>query len=125
VTVAGPATIDVAGKAQFAATVLDASGTPMTGIALTWSTDAVGVATVDPSGMVTGTGAGTTTVHATAGTIVGSAPLQVLPALRFCRPDNQLDPWCRLTDGVTDQTFPPSRGIESSGPTVTQAWATR
>ena len=47
---------------------------------VTWSSSAISVATIENAGLAFSTGAGTTTISATSGTIVGSTNLTVTPA---------------------------------------------
>lgn len=62
---------------RLTALVLDQDGRAMAGVGVTWASDDEAVATVDPSGAITATGNGSTTVHATTGTISGSASITV------------------------------------------------
>ena len=55
----------VAQTGQLTATPRDAGGTPLTGRAVVWSTNAPGVATVNGSGLVTAQGPGSATITAT------------------------------------------------------------
>ncbi len=55
-------TINVGGTTQLSAVAKDASGNVLTGRPITWSTGNASVATVSASGLVTGVGAGTTTI---------------------------------------------------------------
>lgn len=59
------------------AATLDASGNPLSGRAVAWSTSAAAVATVSTSGVVTAVGAGTATVTATSEGRTGSAAITV------------------------------------------------
>lgn len=59
------------------ASVLDQNGSPMSS-AVTWSTDNGAVAGVTTAGVVSATGSGSTTVHATAGSAQGSATVNVV-----------------------------------------------
>lgn len=63
---------------EFTATVLDAAGSPMSGVAVTWTSTLPSVATVDVStGVVTAVATGTTFIQATAGSVIGSITLTV------------------------------------------------
>lgn len=62
---------------QLTATVKDQNGSTMTGVTISWSTDAAGVATVNTSGLVTSVGNGSATIKATAGTAMGTATVDV------------------------------------------------
>ncbi len=58
------ATIPTGGTRELTATPQDASGAPLTGRQVTWSTNNPGVATVSPEGVVTGVSAGTARITA-------------------------------------------------------------
>ena len=72
------ATINVGETQQFAATMYDLHGNVVTGPTVTWSTSDQAVATVDQTGLATGTGAGSATIGASAAGVDGSALLTVL-----------------------------------------------
>ncbi|PYP65872.1 MAG: hypothetical protein DMD26_09670 [Gemmatimonadetes bacterium] len=85
-----PSTIATTATQQFVAAASDAAGTPVTGAALTWTSDATGVATVDANGLATPKAVGDATITATAANgVFGSAVLHVqqptteLPHTRF------------------------------------------
>lgn len=61
---------------QLSATPLTATGAVTTGT-VTWSSGAGGIASVSPSGLVTGVAAGTATISATAGGKAGTATITV------------------------------------------------
>ena len=63
--------------ARIAATVLDQNGQVMTGVLVTYSSSASGVATVDGSGLVMAVGNGTAVVTATSGEASGTATVTV------------------------------------------------
>jgi len=109
-TVTGPATLDVGGRAQYTAHLTDENGAPVSGATITWTTDNLAVASVDETGIVTGFAGGSATVRASAAGLAGSASFHVVPAITFCKPDTQLDSWCRLTDSPTGQMFPSVSG---------------
>ena len=83
-----PASVQLGATVQLTATPRDASGNPLSGRQITWSTNAPSVATVNGSGLVTGMGAGSATVTATsegksgtsAVTVTASGGSQVLLA---------------------------------------------
>lgn len=77
-----PATTDVIiGRTKaLAATPKDANGAALSGRALTWTTSAGGVATVDASGVVTGVAAGTATISVAAEGKTSTAAVTVKPA---------------------------------------------
>ena len=62
---------------QLSAQVLDQYGQVMAGAAVSWSSSAASVATVDGSGLVTGAGNGAATITATAGSASGTAAVTV------------------------------------------------
>ena len=110
VTVTGPATLDVGGRAQYTAHLTDQNGAVVSGATITWTTDDLGVASVDENGVVTGFAGGSATVRASAAGVTGTASFHVVPAITFCKPDTQLDSWCRLTDAPNTQDFPSVSG---------------
>jgi len=65
------------GVVQLAATLRDSSGAELAGRVVTWSSDAPGIAAVDPSGTVTGIVAGSATITATREGVSGSAAVTV------------------------------------------------
>ncbi len=75
-----PATaeVNVGGTQQFTATLIDLHGDTVTGPAVTWSSSAAAVATVDGSGLATGVAPGTATITASIGYVSGSATLTVV-----------------------------------------------
>ena len=62
---------------QFTATLMDAAGNVLTGRTVTWASSALGVATVNGSGLVTGLVVGTATITATSEGKNGSAAVTV------------------------------------------------
>jgi len=80
VSVTPPApSIPVGGNVQLTATPKDASGNPLSGRTITWQSGALGIATVDGSGLVHGVAAGSATVTATSEGKSGSATVSVTP----------------------------------------------
>jgi len=75
-----PAAVRIGGTVALTATARDANGNPVPGVAIAWSSETPGVATVDPGGIVTGVANGTATVLASTGGITGAAVVQVSPA---------------------------------------------
>lgn len=61
------------------ATVHDGGGTPITDATVAWTSSALSVATVSPSGTVTAVAAGSTTITATAAAAAGTATVTVAP----------------------------------------------
>ncbi|MHB1297851.1 MAG: Ig-like domain-containing protein [Gemmatimonadaceae bacterium] len=74
------ASIRVGETPLFSATVRDASGSVLTGRSISWSSTNAAVATISPTGVVTGIAVGTTTIRATSGGVTGSATLTVSAA---------------------------------------------
>ena len=72
-------TLQVGSSVQLTATPLDASGNPVSGVSVSWSSSATSVATVDDSGKVTGVAQGTATISATAAGQTGKATVMVIP----------------------------------------------
>lgn len=71
-------TLDAIGAtAQLTATVKDQNGNPISGAVPTWTSDNASVATVSMSGLVTAVAAGSTTVHAAAGSAKADASVSV------------------------------------------------
>lgn len=74
-------TLDEGVGLQLTATVLDQFGSPVVNPpAISWSSDAAGVAAVSASGMVTGVAAGQTNVRASAGGLAAAAQVTVVAA---------------------------------------------
>jgi hypothetical protein len=79
VTVTPPsANLSIAGTVQLAAAIQDSKGNPTIGV-VAWATRNPGVATVDANGLVTGTGAGTTSISAVFQGVTGTATIIVTP----------------------------------------------
>ena len=79
VTVApASASLSVAGTRQLAAAIKDTKGNPVSGV-VAWATLDPGVATVDTTGLVTATGAGSTTISAVFHGVTGIATITVGP----------------------------------------------
>jgi beta propeller repeat protein len=100
----------VGGRAQYTALLTDENGAVVSGAAITWTTDNLVVASVDENGIVTGFAGGSATVTASAAGVTGTASFHVVPAIIFCKPDGQLDSWCRLTGGPNGQISPSVSG---------------
>jgi uncharacterized protein YjdB len=71
------ATVQVGKTQQLTATLKDASGNPLTGRTITWSSSNMAVATVSSSGLVTGVKAGAATITATSEGKSGTASITV------------------------------------------------
>jgi Bacterial Ig-like domain (group 2) len=79
VTVTPPSpSLSVNGTAQLTATIKDSDGNPIAGV-VSWATHDPGVAIVDATGLVTATGAGTTTISAVFQGIAGNTSVTVTP----------------------------------------------
>jgi hypothetical protein len=79
VTVTPPASsLAVNGTVQLAATIKDSNNNPVVGV-VSWATKHPGVAIVDGTGLVTATGAGTTTITAVYQGVAGTATITVTP----------------------------------------------
>ncbi len=74
------ATVEVGATLQLAATPKDATGIPLTGCTVTWSSDNSGIASVSASGLVSGVSTGGATISATSGAISGSSGVTVTPS---------------------------------------------
>jgi hypothetical protein len=77
---ASRASMPVGDTARFSAVALAASGAPLTGRPIVWSSSADGIATVSASGLVTAIASGAATISATSEGKAGSASLTV-PAI--------------------------------------------
>jgi hypothetical protein len=73
------ATTMVSQTVQLTATVVDSTGTPTAGPAVTWAASDTTVATVSASGLVTGVAVGGVTITATSGSLTGVAAVTVTP----------------------------------------------
>jgi uncharacterized protein YjdB len=71
---------------QLSATARDASGNPLTGRAITWSSSDPAVARVDETGLVSGLAAGTAVISATSEGRIGTADVRIRPV-----PINSID----------------------------------
>ena len=72
-----PASLSVGGTAQLSATLTDLAGNVLTGRSISWNSNAPGVATVSPSGLVSGVAAGNATITATSEGTDGTAAIIV------------------------------------------------
>ena len=72
------AELDVGETVQLAAVVRDQNSSVMAGATVTWTSSASSVATVDPSGLVTGVAEGTATITASVGDVQGTAEITVV-----------------------------------------------
>ena len=71
------ASLVVQGTVQLTSTLLDAQGKVIEGRTITWASNNPAAATVDPSGLVTGVGAGSALVSATSEGVSGTAAITV------------------------------------------------
>ncbi len=74
------ASITAVDSVQLTATPRDASNNPLTGRSVTWMSDALSVATVDPDGLVHAVAEGSATITATSESVDGTASVTVTPA---------------------------------------------
>lgn len=93
------------GKTQtFSAQALTATGTPVSGRTVQWSSDKQSVATVDGAGVVTAAGAGTAKITATVDGISASVPVRVperpVLTLAFAQDSLILDRWADTAKAV-------------------------
>jgi hypothetical protein len=72
-----PVTVEAGATVQLTAVLEDSAGNELTGRAVSWSSDAGSVATVDGSGLVTGVSAGSAAISATSEGRTGSTALTV------------------------------------------------
>jgi len=75
-----PASVPIGQTVQLTATVKDANGLIVTDRAVTWTSASPAIATVSPTGLVTGVTLGTLTISAKAETKTGTASVTVTPA---------------------------------------------
>lgn len=75
----GSTTIAAGRNVQLVARVVDAAGTPLTGRAITWTTDQPSIATVDNGGLVTGISTGRATITASVDGKSATASIDVTP----------------------------------------------
>ena len=122
-----PETVDLAAlgdTVRLAAEVRDRNGNPMPEAAVTWSSSAAAVATVDATGLLTAAGNGTATVTASAGPAAGSAAVAVrqAPATISLVPDSLVfeaaGDTATVTAAVADANGHPVEGVQV-------AWASR
>jgi len=76
------ASVQVGATTPLSATVKDQNGNTMTGQTVTWSSDKTGIATVNPSGVVSGVAAGSATITASTSGKSGTATITVTAAPR-------------------------------------------
>src|SRR5438552_3831122 len=108
---------------QLTATLRDSAGNPLSGRAITWGSDAPGVATVDGTGLVGTAGVGTATITATSEGKSGTASVTVtlVPVATVSVTPDSLDLIVGQTGPLT-ATLRDSAGNVLSGRAVT--WAT-
>ncbi len=75
----GANTLTVGDTTSYAAKARDKNGALVNGATFAWSSSAPGIASVSPSGVVTGLAAGVATIAATSGGFSGSAVITVIP----------------------------------------------
>jgi Bacterial Ig-like domain (group 2) len=106
VTLSPPArAILVGGSQQLTATVLDATGQPIAGRHLDWTTSDATMATVDPAGLVVGVGVGTATITASIEAKAGAATIMIVPATTILSDIREPDAFmnlCPTSDSMYD-----------------------
>ena len=95
--VPGTANIGAGLAGQLSAVTLSAGGDTLTGRPITWATSDPGVATVSPTGLVTGVASGPVTISATAEGITGNAAITIGLSLAFPAADGGYSHTCSLT----------------------------
>lgn len=118
---AASAEIDIGEKYPFVALAKDSKGQTVSRAVFSWHSSNSAVATIDPDGMATGTGAGETTITASVGTVEASASLTVR------RPANALptaDFTADRTSGTAPLTvrFDGSKSSDPDGPIASYSW---
>jgi Big-like domain-containing protein/calcineurin-like phosphoesterase family protein len=125
------ASVQVGATVQLTATLRDAQGNVLTGRTVTWSSDATSVATVSPSGLVTGKAAGSATITATSesksgGSAItataapppsGSAVLVGAGDIASCSSSGD-EATATLLDGISGTVFTAGDNAYSSGTTT-------
>jgi hypothetical protein len=81
VSISGGTSVLVDGTLQLTAAVADAQGTPIRDSTITWQVDDSTVATISPSGLLTGLSVGGVTVTASTGSVSGTSSVMVVTAL--------------------------------------------
>ncbi|HEX8209066.1 MAG TPA: Ig-like domain-containing protein, partial [Longimicrobium sp.] len=95
------ASILVGDTVRYRATAVDSSGAPVTNAQFTWRTGSAAVATVDATGLVRGTGMGTTTVFAASGGVEASATVTVRATFTATALDAGAFHTCAINQGAT------------------------
>ena len=121
------ATIAVNATVQLTATPKDAGGNPLSGRAITWTTNNSGVATVSTSGLVSGKAAGAATITATSegksgtaaitvtsGTTGGSVVFVGAGDISDCGNNND-EATAQLLDGIAGTVYTLGDNVYSSG----------
>ena len=111
------AAITVDGTVHLQAATLDASGNPLTGRTVTWSSSDDGVATVDNTGLVTGVTVGAVTITATSEGKSGTAGVAV--ASQVAATITVAPPSVSITVGQTSQLTPTVK--DASGAVISGA----
>ncbi|HKC47569.1 MAG TPA: Ig-like domain-containing protein [Gemmatimonadales bacterium] len=126
------ASVTAGGTVQLQASVTDASGAPLSGRKVTWSSSAGAIATVNGSGLVTGVASGSATITATcegrtasaAITVTGSGPPPPPPPTGGCPGAWPSGVYPRMPLS-TGQAFYVSPGGSDANPgTIDQPWQT-
>jgi alpha-tubulin suppressor-like RCC1 family protein len=93
----GAANIGMGLAGQLSAVTLSAGGDTLTGRAVTWSSSDDGIATVTPTGLVSGVASGPVTISATSEGITGSSSVTIGISLAFPATDGGFSHTCSLT----------------------------
>ena len=104
---------------QLEARVGDRNGGEMTGVAVTWSSSAPSVATVDVSGLVSAAGRGVATITATAGNVAGMSKVMVADpdraALEALYSATDGPNWVNNENWLTDAPLAEWYGVRADG----------
>ena len=104
---------------QLEARVGDRNGGEMTGVAVTWSSSAPSVATVDVSGLVSAAGRGVATITATAGNVAGMSKVTVADpdraALEALYSATDGPNWVNNENWLTDAPLAEWYGVRADG----------
>ena len=121
------ASVDAGSTVQLTATPKDASGAPLPGRAVTWSSDAMAFATVNGSGLVTGVAAGPATITATSEGKTGTSAITVTPhtsgTLSFGHVFIVVEENTDYADVIGNTSMPYVNGLASQYGSATQYYA--
>lgn len=114
----------VGATATLTATAKDTKGNPVSSPSFTWSSKAPAIATVSPSGVVTGVGAGTTTIVATLGAQAAQAAIKVLAPVASVTVSPSAPPAISTKESITLQATLKDASGAVIGPGRVVAWTT-